>query len=94
MPVRVGGQVKPPRVIYSLQPEYPDIAKLTNVEGTVVLDAVIDTAGNVVNARVISGPALLRKPALDSVKQWKYEPSKLDGQPTSVEMVVSIQFKR
>jgi TonB family protein len=94
MPVRVGGDVKPPRVIYSLQPEYPDIAKMTNVEGTVVLDAVIDTAGNVVNARVISGPALLRKAALDSVKQWKYEPSKLDGQPTSVEMVVSIQFKR
>jgi TonB family protein len=94
MPVRVGGDVKPPRVIYSLQPEYPDIARLTNVEGTVVLDAVVDTAGNVVNARVISGPALLRKPALDSVKQWKYEPSKLDGQPTSVEVVVSIQFKR
>lgn len=94
MPVRVGGDVRPPRVIYSLQPDYPDIAKMTNVEGTVVLDAVIDTAGNVVNARVISGPALLRKPALDSVKQWKYEPSRLDGQPTSVEMVVSIQFKR
>jgi periplasmic protein TonB len=93
-PVRVGGQLKPPRLVHSVVPQYPDIARSANIQGTVVIDTVIDKLGRVVNMKVVSGPVLLRQAALDALKQWRYEPSKLDGQPTTVQMTVSIQFKR
>jgi TonB family protein len=92
-PVRVGGEIRPPHLVYSVVPRYPDIARETNVQGTVVIDTVIDKSGHVVNMKVVSGPMLLRQAALDALRQWKYEPSKLDGQPTSVQMTVSIQFR-
>jgi TonB family protein len=93
-PVRVGGELKPPRLVHSVVPQYPDIARSANIQGTVVIDTVIDKLGRVVNMKVVSGPVLLRQAALDALKQWRYEPSKLDGQPTTVQMTVSIQFKR
>ena len=92
--VRVGGQIRPPKLMHSVVPDYPDIAKTASVQGTVVLDTTIDDKGNVLNVRAISGPMLLRQAAIDALKQWRYEPSRLDGQPISVEMTVSIQFKR
>ena len=57
--VRVGGNVKPPRLISSPAPEYPQLAKAAKISGTVIIDAVIDEKGNVVEAHVISGPGLL-----------------------------------
>ncbi len=91
-PVRVGGRILPPRLVSSVLPIYPEIAQQARVSGTVVIDATIDKAGNVAKMRVISGPELLRDAALSALRRWKYEPSKLNGQPISVEMVVSIQF--
>ena len=60
--------------------------------GTVVVDTTIDKQGNVAKMRVLSGPVLLRQAALSALRQWKYQPSKLNGQPISIEMIVSIQF--
>jgi TonB family protein len=91
-PVRVGGKILPPRLISSVLPTYPTLAQQAGVKGTVVVDTIIDKDGNVAKTNVISGPELLRQSALSALRQWKYEPSKLNGQPISVEMIVSIQF--
>ncbi len=91
-PVRVGGKILPPRLVSSVLPVYPPIAQQAGVSGTVVIDTTIDKNGNVSKTRVISGPELLRSAALSALRQLKYEPSKLNGEPISVEMIVSIQF--
>ena len=90
--IRVGGKVEPPRQVYSAAVVYPAIAKVAKVEGTVVVDAIIDEHGDVVQARVVSGPPLLLGAALQAVEQWKYEPTRLNGQPVSVEMEVKVHF--
>jgi protein TonB len=88
----VGGKIQPPRLVSSVLPVYPPIAQQAGVKGTVVIDTTIDQNGNVTKTRVISGPELLRGAALSALRQWKYEPSKLNGEAISVEMIVSIQF--
>jgi periplasmic protein TonB len=90
--VRVGGNVKPPRPISTPPPVYPAIAKAANIHGTVIIDAVIDIQGNVVQARAVSGPGLLISAALQAVTNWKYEPTLLNGEPTAVEMHVVVNF--
>jgi len=91
--VRVGSNIKAPRQIFSIQPEYPVLAKQTHVSGTVVVNAVIDEHGNVVGARALSGHPLLIPTALRAVLQWKYEPTLLNGTPVAVEMEVTVHFQ-
>ncbi|MGB8540236.1 MAG: TonB family protein [Candidatus Acidiferrales bacterium] len=93
-PVKIGGQVKEPRLLSSTLPVYPALAKQSNIQGDVVIRATIDKAGRVAHMDVVSGPAVLRQAALDALSRWKYEPSKLDGQPVSVQMLVTIKFRR
>ncbi len=90
--VRVGSGVKPPRQTYSADPVYPPLARETHIRGTVVVDAVIDEHGNVVQVSVLSGHPLLINAALKAVLQWKYEPTTLNGQPVSVELQVQVHF--
>ena len=90
--VRVGSNLKGPRQTYSLQPEYPPLARQTHVSGTVIVNAVIDEHGNVVGARALSGHPLLIPAALKAVLQWKYEPTLLNGTPVAVEMEVKVHF--
>ena len=61
-------------VLYSPAAVYPQAASASHVTGAVKLEAVVDTAGNVVNARIISGPPQLRDAALSAVQQWRYKP--------------------
>ncbi len=91
--VRVGSKLKAPRQTYSVQPEYPVLAKEAHVWGTVVVEAVIDEHGNVVRARALSGHPLLVSAALKAVLQWKYEPTVLNGLPISVELDVTVNFR-
>ncbi len=91
--IRVGSNLKAPRQIFSVQPEYPVLAKQTHVSGTVVVNAVIDEHGNVVGARALSGHPLLIPAALKAVLQWKYEPTLLNGTPVAVEMEVTVHFQ-
>jgi len=90
--VRVGSNLRAPRQTYTVDPEYPTLARQAHVHGTVVVDAIIDERGNVVQARAISGHPLLIPPALKAVLQWKYEPTSLNGQPISVELQVFVNF--
>ena len=90
--VRIGGVVKPPRQIYAPPPQYPELAKISSVQGTVIIEAVIDEQGNVINVRAVAGPALLIAEALRTVMTWKYEPTYLDGKPAAVDMKVEVHF--
>ena len=90
--VRVGSHIKAPRQTNSVNPVYPPLAREARIRGTVVVDAVIDEHGNVVQARVVSGHPLLIDAALKAVLQWKYEATTLNGQPVSVELQVEVHF--
>ena len=91
-PVQVGGDVKPPRMLYGPDPEYPILAKQSRLSGVVIIEAVIDEHGNVKGMRVISGHPLLVPAALNSVSRRKYEPTILDGEPTPIDLRVEISF--
>ena len=92
-PVKVGGNVKAPRLINSMAPIYPPSARSSAVQGDVVVDTTIDKTGRVVKMHVVSGPVMLRESALDSLKRWKYEPSSLNGEPVEVQMQITIKFR-
>jgi len=92
-PAKIGGNVKEPKLINSVAPAYPLSARSSGVQGDVVIETTIDKTGNVVRTHVVSGPAMLRPSALEALKHWKYEPSRLDGEPVEVQMRVTIRFR-
>jgi TonB family protein len=73
-------------------PVYPTAAKKAKIQGTVVLEAVIGTNGNVQSLRVLSGPQELQQAALDAVREWKYQPYLLNGDPVEVLTTINIIF--
>jgi periplasmic protein TonB len=93
VPLPVGGEVQSAQLIKSVPPAYPPMAKSQHVSGNVQIDALVDASGNVAELKVISGPGMLHRAALDAVKQWKYKPAMLDGQPTSMHLTVTVQFR-
>jgi len=90
--IRVGGELKPPRLVSSTLPVYPAVARDAGIEGDVVIDTTIDKTGKVTAMKVVSGPPMLRQAALEALRQWKYEPSKLNGEPVPIQMTVTIRF--
>ena len=92
-PVRVGGRVREPRLISRVEPKYPALARQTHIQGAVVIDAVLDESGNVVEMKVVSGHPLLLQAAVDAVKQWKYEPTYLNDVPVAVQLNITVTFR-
>ncbi len=92
-PLQVGGEVKQARLISSVSPVYPQLAKNQRLSGDVTIDALIDAHGNVSTMKVISGPALLHQSAMDALRQWKYQAATLNGQATPMHLTVTLQFK-
>lgn len=92
-PVRVGGNIRPPRVVFSPQPDYPTLAKQAKVQGDVLINAIIDEQGNVVELKAVSGHPLLIHAALQAVSKWKYQPTILNGTPVAVELIVTVTFR-
>lgn len=92
-PIRVGGRVKAPQIIYGPQPPYPALARQAKVQGDVTIDAIIDPEGRVVEMRVISGHPLLIEAALDAVRKWRYQPTLLNDEPVSIQLIVTVQFR-
>ena len=91
-PIRVSQLVQPPRKIVDTRPIYPELAIRARVEGTVVLEAILDPRGRVDHLRVVKSEPLLDGAALDAVRQWRYTPSVLNGQPVAVLMTVTVRF--
>lgn len=90
--VRVAQLPEPPRKIVDVRPVYPEIARNARVEGTVILESVLDTSGHVTQLRVIRSVPLLDQAALNAVRQWKYSPTLYGGRPVSVLMTITIRF--
>jgi periplasmic protein TonB len=83
----------PAHLLYHFDPDYPSEAKQQDIEGTVILRLSIDTSGSVDSARLLSGPPLLVPAAISAVKNWRYLPALLNGQPVKSEQDVSIEFR-
>jgi protein TonB len=93
-PVRVGGNVKPPKIVHIEQPQYPPAARSAGITGVVVVEATVTADGTVEQVKVISGPALLTEAAVNAVSHWKYEPTYLNGQAVPVILTARITFSR
>ena len=91
--VPVGGDVKPARLISSVPPSYPALAKTQHVAGDVRVDALVDATGRVTTMKVVSGPSLLHQAAMDALRQWKYQAATLDGKAVPMHLTVTIQFR-
>jgi protein TonB len=90
--IRVASGVAEANLIHDVPPQYPPEAGRGRIEGTVVLMAVIGTDGTVKDVQVESGPALLAQAAIDAVKQWRYKPYLLNGQPVEIGSRITINF--
>jgi protein TonB len=89
---RISGMVEAGLLLYRKTPLYPAIAIASRTQGTVVLQATISKSGTIENLRVASGPAMLQQAALDAVKDWRYRPYTLSGEPVEVETTINVVF--
>jgi protein TonB len=90
--IRLGGQVIAAKGVYQPAPAYPPIALIARLQGTVMLQAIIGRDGTVQDLKVLSGPALLVRAAMEAVKTWRYQPTLLDGEPVDVLTEISVNF--
>jgi periplasmic protein TonB len=91
-PLRIGGNVMAASLIHQVTPIYPQIAKTAHISGTIVLHAIIGTDGTVQDLQYISGPPLLMHEAMSAVRQWRYKPTMLNGEPVQVDTTISVVF--
>ena len=89
---RVGGAVQAAKLVNKVQPIYPPLARQTRISGTVRLHAIIGKNGSVEQLSVESGHPLLVQSALDAVKQWRYQPTLLNGEPVEVDTEIDVIF--
>ena len=90
--IRLASRVVEANLIHDVPPQYPSEAGRARIEGTVVLMAVIGKDGKVEDVRVESGLPILAQAAIDAVKQWRYKPYLIDGQPVEVDSRITINF--
>jgi TonB family protein len=90
--VRVGGNIRPPTRTHFVEPAYPQTARAAGVQGVVILELVIGEDGAVSTARVLRSIPPLDQAALDAVRQWRYEPTLLNGVPTRTVMTATVNF--
>jgi protein TonB len=90
--IKVGGNVTAAKIINRTAPNYPPLARQTRISGTVRLHAIIAKDGTVQQLEVLSGHPLLVQAALDAVRQWRYQPTLLNGEPVEVDTTVDVIF--
>ena len=91
-PKRVGGELQAPALIHRVEPDYPGVAVSGKVSGTVILEATVNEAGVVTDVNVLRSILLLDKAAIKAVRQWRYQPLVLNGQPVPFILVVTVTF--
>jgi periplasmic protein TonB len=90
--IRVASRVVEANLIHDVAPQYPPEAGRARIQGTVVLLAVIGTDGSVKDVRIESGLPVFAQAAIDAVKQWRYKPYMIDGEPVEVDSRITINF--
>ncbi len=91
--VKVSSGVTAGLLVHKVTPQYPPLAKEAHIQGTVVLHAVIGKDGAVKDLQVVSGHPMLTSAAVNAVKQWKYKPYFLNGQPVEIDTTIQVNFK-
>jgi TonB family protein len=91
-PIKVGGNVQESKLIRRVEPVYPELAKRARVQGRVVLVVTVDEEGSVAEIKVSNGHPLLYEAAVTAVRQWKYSPTLLNGEPVPVIATVTVRF--
>ena len=91
--LRVSSGVAQGQLLRQVTPQYPPQARQQRVEGTVVLQAVIGKDGSVQKLNIVSGPSMLTKSAMEAVKQWRYKPFALNGEPVEADTQINVNFK-
>jgi protein TonB len=90
---KAGDALVPARLVTSVPPVYPLLAKQAHIEGNVTIEAQIDASGNVIATRVLSGPQMLREAATTALTKWKFEPARLRDKPAPSATTVTIRFQ-
>jgi protein TonB len=90
--VRVSQGVSAGLLVRKVNPNYPPLARQARIQGQVLLQAEISKDGSIQNLRLISGHPMLAPAAIEAVKQWKYKPYLLNGEPVEVETQVQVNF--
>jgi protein TonB len=92
-PQKVGGQVQAANLISAPHPVYPPLAKMARQQGTVRFEATISKEGTIMDLKVLPGaPPLLVQAATEAVKQWRYKPTLLNGDPVEVLTTIDVNF--
>jgi protein TonB len=87
-----GGEIRQAQLISRVNPVYPDLARQQRITGSVTVKIVIGTDGKIRSATAASGPELLRRAAVDAVKQWVYSPMTMNGRPVETEKQIDVNF--
>lgn len=90
--LRISSGVAEGNLVNKVEPQYPQMAKVAHVQGDVVLQALISKNGAIENLRAVSGHPILIQAAMEAVKQWRYRPYLLNGEPVEVETTITVKF--
>jgi TonB family protein len=91
--IRVDPEIQQQKLVHSVLPVYPDAAKQSGIEGSVRLRVVVAKDGTVQALKVLSGEPALTDAAVDAVRQWRYQPTLVDGKPVGVITSVTVDFR-
>lgn len=91
-PVRVGGAITAPALVRRVEPKYPPLAVSAQVQGVVILEAVVDRQGRVEEVEILRSIPLLDAAAVAAVRQWRYSPLLLNGKPERFVLTVTVSF--
>jgi len=92
-PLKISGGVSAGMLLTPIRPVYPAIARAAGIQGTVVVEAVISRTGAIESLHVLSGPAMLRQAAIDAIQAARYQPYRLNGEPTDVQTTITVNFR-
>jgi len=92
-PVKVSEGVLQAQLVSRIEPRYPRLALETRQSGTVVLHAIISRDGHITALEVVSGSPFFVQAALDAVRQWRYRPTMLNGEPVEVDTTITVIFQ-
>jgi TonB family protein len=92
--VQVPAEVMEKLLLHRVEPVYPAEAKKQGLDGVIALDVVIGRDGSVVSIRSLNGPDVLARAAMDALRWWRFEPYRVNGEPTVAETTLAVEFKR
>jgi len=92
--VQVPAEVMQKLLLHRVEPVYPAEARRQNLQGIVAVDIVVGRDGSVISMRALNGPDVLARAAMDALRWWKFEPYRVNGEPSVVETTMAVEFKR